>query len=142
MSPELAAAFAATAYRAPPYTLRIGEPCPDMGAPCWAFVTAWNPDSEPREHAANVRDLTQLQDDLTAAGWRWLPAEGVADAGDWREPSVLVLGMTEVEAVALGRRWRQVAVVVGERGGLVRLLACSGLEPGQHRLRCLETLDS
>lgn len=75
--------------------------------------------------ADNLRDWALLHAELDAGGWRWYVGEGVGDDGCWpAEPSVLVLGMTEAEALALGRRWRQVAVVVGERGGVVRLVAC------------------
>lgn len=125
MTPAQDACFRATTYRAPPWSLPIGAPCPDVGADCWAFVTSWNPDGVQRDDAANGRDWSLLHAELDAGGWRWQVGEGVGDDGTWSpEPSVLVLGMTEAEAVSLGRRWRQVAVVVGERGGVVRLVAC------------------
>ena len=68
--------------------------------------------------------------ELDTHGWRWRPGVGQADDGSWREDLVLVLDIGEEDAVALGRRWQQVAVVVGARGGTVRLLACFAAGPG------------
>lgn len=123
MKPELHDQFCATTYDSPPWALRIGEPCPEVGADRWAFVTACNPDAQRQDPAANSLAMTQLKAELDAAGWRWQDGEGVANDGSWREASVLVFGMGRAEALALGRRWRQVAVLVGQRGGIVELVA-------------------
>ena len=61
--------------------------------------------------------------DLASAGWRTLAGEGRADAGDWPpEASTLVFGMLRPGAAALGRRWRQNAVVRIVRFGRIGLV--------------------
>ncbi len=51
------------------------------------------------------------------------PGLGSGDAGDWPpEESLLVLGLDEAAAVALGHRFGQRAIVVGTRGTAARLV--------------------
>ena len=53
-------------------------------------------------------------------GWRWLPACNLADGGGWpAEPSVLILGVGEVELCALAAEFAQAAIVCGKVGGKV-----------------------
>ena len=53
--------------------------------------------------------------------------EGVAGDGAFAEPSVLIVGIGEDEAVALGARFGQCAIVVGKRGGTAELAYCLGV---------------
>jgi hypothetical protein len=57
-------------------------------------------------------------------GRPFFAARGEADDGDWCEPSVLVVGMAEAGAVALGRAFGQNAVVVGRAGAAAELRCC------------------
>jgi hypothetical protein len=60
---------------------------------------------------------------LRRRGSRWLHALAEGDTQDWpAEPGVLVLGMSAAHARRLGRRFRQNAVVIGERGKDARLV--------------------
>lgn len=121
------------AYRATRYTVllpggelavRIGEPSPAMDALLTAeraasatFVTACNPMSRPAPDGVNAAARRRLEAELAAAGHRWLPQEGRADAGDWPpEPGCLVLGLTREQALDLAERHGQNAVVWCERG--------------------------
>lgn len=125
----LRAAYLATAYvvrrggrRVP---LRLGRrppPLPWGAARAAAYVTAWNPQGMPWPPARNRRAERRLAASLRAAGRRVLWGEGRGDEGAWpAERSLLVIGLRRAEAAALGRRWRQNAVVLVTRHR-VRLL--------------------
>lgn len=134
MTPGLRKTYLQTAYvvRAPQgvHALRIGALHPAFdaeltaaGASCWAFVTAWNPGSRPVDAEQNARAQGQLVRVIAELGLQAWPAEGKADGGGWREESLCVLEMDAAVAVAVGRRFGQLAVVVGQRGGAAQLLA-------------------
>ena len=134
MTPGLRKAYLQTAYlvRAPQgvHALRIGARHPAFdaelqaaGVRCWAVVTAWNPGSRPRSAEENARaqaELLQAIGELGLSGWA---AEGKADGGGWREESVCILEREAAGAVALGRRFGQLAVVVGHQAEAAQLLA-------------------
>ncbi len=131
---RLEAAYRATSYfvdgPAGRFAVRIGCPSPEADAlaaahevAAWAYVTAYNPDSvaaPPERNEARQRELEQV---LTEMGYRFYRGEGVGDDGRWPpEPSLLVPGVDEAAAAALGRRFGQAAVVFAERGGPARLV--------------------
>jgi hypothetical protein len=134
--PELHTAYLRTTYwveaRPAPIALRVGERSRALDRVLaqhrgrqWAFVTAWNPQSQPVASWRNVARDAQLRHRLARAGYRWLPALGEGDDPDWTpEPSVLVLGMSAPDAARLGRRFGQNAVVIGKLGGRATLLWC------------------
>ena len=101
--------------------LRVGVREPGLerllenhGAAAAAFVTAANPRGEVQEPALNEAAMAALRSSLARP---WLPGEGRDPEGRWRaEPSVLVLGITRVDAEALGRRFEQNAIVFVEKG--------------------------
>jgi hypothetical protein len=134
VTPGLRKAYFQTAYvvRAPQgvHALRIGArhrafdaELASAGVKCWAFVTAWNPGSLPRSAEENSRAQAELVRTLSELDLRAWPGEGKADAGGWREESLCVLGLEAPSAVALGRRFGQLAVVVGRVGEPAQLLA-------------------
>jgi len=134
VTPGLRKAYLQTSYlvRAPlgVHALRIGGLHPafdaelaSAGARCWAFLTAWNPGSLARSAEANAltqAELLRVIGELGLVAW---PGEGKAEGGGWREESVCVLDLDSAGAVALGRRFGQLAVVVGLPGEAARLLA-------------------
>ena len=134
VTPGLRKAYFQTAYvvRAPlgVHALRIGVHHPAFDAEvasaaalCWAVVTAWNPASLLRsaeENSLAQADLLGTVSELKLTGWA---AEGKADGGGWREESVCVLDLDVAGAVALGRRFGQLAVVVGQLGSAAQLVA-------------------
>jgi len=134
--PELLTAYKATAFRVSgaggAFTLRHGHHSAEAdrlltqhGAAEWAYVTASNPGSVPMTDDENERRNRELRDHVDSLGLTWLPGEGVPVAGDWpAEESVLVLGMPLTEALELGRRFGQVAVLAGRLGGRAAVERC------------------
>lgn len=113
--------------------LRIGEAVPEAlrrelaaeGVACFAFVTAWNPGSRVLDDHDNQARQAELVAALGEAGFRAWPGEGRGRDGLWPpEASVLVPGLGEAEAIALGRRFGQNAVVIGHTEGVARLAWC------------------
>ena len=111
--------------------LRIGERAPALdailgahGKKQWAFVTAHNPGSRP-DPPGNADRHAELLSWVQARGLPWFAARSVADEGDWPvEESVLIVGLAHEEARSLGRRFGQVAIVVGDFGRPALLLSC------------------
>jgi hypothetical protein len=108
------------------FALRIGIRSAELdallnryNARSWAFITAFNPDSEPLDARSNRRRQAALERSLTVT---FLRGEGRSLVGNWKpETSVLLLGLSPQRAQRLACRWRQAAVVVGVRGGRPRL---------------------
>ncbi|MEI6037023.1 MAG: DUF3293 domain-containing protein [Planctomycetota bacterium] len=94
-----------------------------MGTHHWAYVTACNPQSTQLSDLENRQRMESLEAVLQSRGLPALHGEGIGTACDWQpEPSFLVLGLTESEALLLGRELEQTAVVVGSQGAVARLL--------------------
>ncbi len=110
--------------------IRVGEPCPELdafletgGHESWVNVTAHNPHGQTAADGENERAQNELARELGSKGLAFYPGEGRADIGDWPpEPSFLVVGVSESEALELGCRYGQAVVVAGERGQAPRLL--------------------
>ena len=101
------------------------DPLLDPSAPGWAFVTAWNPGSRRLARPENERRQQALVRELSGR-YRLFHGQGVADDGPWPpELSVLVLGISREEALARGRAWGQLAVLLGARGEPAWVTACS-----------------
>ena len=91
----------------------------------WAFITASNPGSVGLTAATNAARHRDLIREVTRAGMSCLSGLGIGEDAQWEpEESLLVLGCSEAKAVALGRRFGQLAVVVGEREAPARLVSC------------------
>lgn len=137
LPPDLLAAYRATLYTVVTDTgeigVRIGETSPaidrllaERGAGSGVFVTAWNPLSQPTGREINEAANRRLATALTAAGLAFLPHVGLPDTrpGDaprW-PPEHGFFVFDPPDPVALGRCWRQNAVVVIERGRPARLV--------------------
>ena len=120
------------------FVLHVGKPSPDLdlllqdeedGGECWAFVTAFNPGSERLPDEVNRSAQERLLRRLENWGRGYWPGWGQSPDGRWREESVLVRGMSREEAVHLGRELGQVAVLVGEVGGVAELVLCGNPAP-------------
>ncbi|GAA5785080.1 DUF3293 domain-containing protein [Chitiniphilus shinanonensis] len=132
---QFGAAYRATRYVVPSLalTLRVDAPHPDLdgelqrrGVAEWAFVSACNPYSAAQLCAhENLARHQNLIDAVRAAGWGCFEGAGEPAAGDWAaEPSLLILGIGRDEALALGCRFEQNAVVLGRLGGVAELAWC------------------
>lgn len=136
MDPEKRSAFLATTYRADlpegPLDLRIHQRherldalLANRGQEVWAFLTAWNPGSAVFSRSENDARNVDLRRRLEELGLPIYPGRGVPDVGTWTpEESYLVLGLPREEALALGRQFGQLAVVIGRMGGQAELEEC------------------
>lgn len=89
----------------------------------WAYVTAYNPHGQAAPEIENERAQARLLRELRDTKRRFHLGASQGDLGDWPpEPSVLILGIAEADAVRLAARFRQAALVVGRRGERARLL--------------------
>lgn len=127
---RLERAYRRTAYRVEAgqesFEFRIGVRPPKLDAlldrqkaRSWAFMTAYNPYSQPIADRANRRRQAAFERSLPLP---YLHGMGRGLIGNWKpEASVLLLGITPQRARRLASRWEQAAVVVGVRGGRPRL---------------------
>ncbi len=81
------------------------------GVSCSAYITAWNPGGRALPLAENIARHHRLLSTLRSAGFAWQEGEGRSPEGDWRETSVLVLGMNEAQARGIGSDFEQNAIV-------------------------------
>lgn len=118
----LLAKYESTEYRvhAPggTFVLGLGRPCDELAAlyrerraASATFMSAFNPYSQPANAADNDAANARLRDELQGLGLEFLDAVGSDPAGKWQEPSFLVLGMPREQAEALGKAYRQNAIV-------------------------------
>ncbi len=120
-----------TVHGTPPIAIRIGwNPRPlrrllarhNCGE--WTFVTAWNPASVPLTDAENARRNTALRAELERR-WTALAGVGAGEDASWTpEESFLVLGIPRAAAVAIGRKYGQLAIVHGTSHTAAELVPC------------------
>jgi len=97
----------------------------EVGANDWAFITAYNPASVQCSAEENAERQQQLERWVIEAGYQYFPGFGAGPDGDWpAEPSLLVLGINRTDAVRLGHRFGQNAIVWGSVGMPAELLDC------------------
>ncbi|MBA2354092.1 MAG: DUF3293 domain-containing protein [Acidobacteria bacterium] len=130
----LVAAYRRTEYRVEDrgyaFVLRVDEPsaalrvCHDeFAVRCSAYLTAWNPRSQPTARDVNRAAMQRLEADLHAQRLPYLQGIGVDPAGDWRaEPSLLVLGADQGTALVLAQRYAQHAILCTEADATPRLI--------------------
>lgn len=114
-------------FAEPPFVLPVGEPSAALDwlltsqiADTWAFVTACNPGSVPLSADENAERMNRLREVLTR--FTTYPGESSDPAGDWPEPSVLVVGIGRTEAVEVAKAFGQNAILAGVRGEAVELV--------------------
>lgn len=134
LSDELMDAYRATAFHAStpsPLVIRVGQFTPaldkmmeDALVSDWAFISAWNPGSEPLSVSENETRHLALCDDLKSFQHVY-EGRGVPDNDDWApEASLLVLNISRSEAVKIGHRYGQNAIVAGRLGDVAELVIC------------------
>ena len=131
---ELEAAYRATTYRVflpgGGCDLRLGVASETLR--CWletagvarfAILTAHNPGSEDVDSEENVLRQAQLECALLELGYEPYAGENVADDDIWPdEESCFVPGISVAEALALGERYGQNAIVCGGAEGKAELV--------------------
>lgn len=137
VGPQLLAAWQRTEYRVQTgegsLVLHIGEASTALrellrreGVACAAYITADNPGSRTVPDWENRPARQRLKARLRAGGWRWLPGLGVDPDGDHPgEHSLLVLGITTADAIAIGREFGQDAILLVAEDAVPRLALCS-----------------
>jgi len=104
----------------------IGLPTPGLElaypeAGSFGLLSAWNPQSTPRDEATNRRQDESLQADLSRLGVTSVPAFSSARNRTWREPGWLVFGMEVGRFDELARRYGQLGTLWWRPGTPVRL---------------------
>ncbi len=127
LSPGLRAAYEKADYVVlfePELVFHVGEASLGLdevmaadGAFTAAFITADNPVGMVQDEQANLIAYLALSEALEPLGYATYRGEGRDPSGEWRaEASVLVVGIPREEAIDLGERMRQNAIVFIEKG--------------------------
>lgn len=116
------------------FTLRIGEPSPELAALLpdgagAAFLTGWNPLGREQDQAANAAANAELTAQARRLGVRILRGTGRAPDGSWEEDSLLLLGIAAEDAMALALHHHQLAWVWVPPEAPVPVLVWTGLSP-------------
>ena len=130
MMQDLIEAYKNTSYNIfkPEISLKIGKSNSDLddllenyNCTEWAFITAYNPFSNILSDEENWERHKQLKENLRE--YCCFEGEGVGDDPSWNpERSFLILGISEEDAVDLGEKFQQNAIVVGELKQVARLV--------------------
>ena len=103
----------------PAITLRVNEQSPQMmklhkqhRVACSAFITAFNPYSQPCTPEVNLSRQQELICELKVRSLKFIEGIGQHSSNDWPgEPSLLVLGLSLEAAKTLGSRFEQNALL-------------------------------
>ena len=116
---ELRAVFLGTSYGAAGERFGLSRttggaapPSWALGGEAWAIVTAWNPEAQQRDRAANEADQRRLEARVTREGYAFL--RGVNGEGMWAEPSLIVPGASWEQARDWATDFGQAAALWGE----------------------------
>ncbi len=121
---DLAAAYAGACYGAQvddrTIDLRIGEPATELEsrwpATSYAFITAWNPSSDPRPEEANQAADAALVARLDTLGAARRPAWAESPEGQWRERGWLLANVEDGAVNELGIEFGQAAILAWNAG--------------------------
>ena len=131
---ELEAAYLATTYRVYTRTgyidVYISQSNPSLQDYCvregvaqWAIITASNPNSRALSRSENEARNRQLEQELNRGSLRYLRADGIPCDDSWEaEASFFVCNIAPDEAMALGKRFSQNALVAGDNRGHIALV--------------------
>lgn len=130
---DLIAAYKATNYRVlaeHEFSLRIDERCEDLYAlfdqfetKTATFITAWNPYSEEKILQENAKQNELLKSDLVPLSAQILPAFGAWPNDPTKgEDSFLAIGISENDAVILGKKYKQNAILFVANDAIPRLV--------------------
>ncbi|GAB4497192.1 MAG: hypothetical protein OHK0019_30340 [Saprospiraceae bacterium] len=88
----------------------------------YVFITAWNPRSKLASDKENSLKNRKLKIELEKVSFGVLPGLGEAEDGDWpAEESFWALDISPNDAIYLGKKYEQNAIVWWEKGGLPEL---------------------
>jgi hypothetical protein len=76
------------------------------------FITAYNPFSQPTTEHENIATQAEMQAEITSLNLSSYPGQGEDPTGQWPgEVSTLVMGMGLEEAMVLGVKYQQNAII-------------------------------
>lgn len=133
LDPQLIEAYRRTRYRVTggckPFDLRVDEASRELlglykglGVLDAAFLTAWNPQGKCVSREDNERAQAALCAELDRRQLFCLGGRGEAADGSWCEDGVLVLGLSQADAMRLGCDHRQNALVWAGPDAVPRLV--------------------
>ena len=121
LNQELHDAYRTTNYKVftPEFTIKVGQLNGILNKileatsnTSWAYITAFNPFSKELSDEENKSRQDELLKLVTKH--QTYKGHGVDEKEEWpAEESVLILGITEEDAVKLGNKYEQNAIVVG-----------------------------
>lgn len=88
----------------------VSQPFPDRTGRTIHIITAYNPNGRDRSTGVNVKAHGRLLAALDEQGWEYWDASGGDATWTHVEHGVAIIGISEVEALALGRKFNQEAV--------------------------------
>jgi hypothetical protein len=121
ISQELVDAYTATNYVVeshPTFTLKVGTHSEELaslyagtGVNTACFITAYNPFSVLLTTPHNVARQAELLNDLDALKLKFFFGYGQGNDSDWKEPSVLIFGITYDDSIELAVKHEQNAFI-------------------------------
>jgi hypothetical protein len=135
---ELITSFEATYFHVSQakhnFTLRVNEYSPELDAlqkdqaiKSSAYITAFNPESTPLTKEQNKARNIMLEKELQQNNYNYLEGYGEDAEGSWSsEESFLVLSINKSDAVVLGDKYGQFAIVFSEADAIPKLLFIRG----------------
>lgn len=127
---ELIKAYAETDYVVydPRIVIKVGEISPELdellakhNCTEWSYITAWNPYSEITDRVVNDQRNAELK--LELSNYFVFEGEGRGSDPKWEpEKSLLIVGIARNNAIELGKKYRQNAIVSGKVNSPAELL--------------------
>lgn len=113
-----------------PICFTAGAACPRLdawlaskGISEWAFLTAHNPHAQSLPVQENQKHHKQLLGDVKWLGFAFVPRRDESkDKSLTPEVCLCIFGIAAEQALQLGERYAQAAIIVGQRGSPPRLL--------------------
>lgn len=114
------------------FTIRLVEQNPgldrflaDSAHGSWAFLTAYNPLSQPLSENENSSRQIELKTYLNELRLTYLNGSGIGDDPSWEpEPSLFILDIGRHLAIETARHFDQNAILWGEAGSIPELIWC------------------
>lgn len=88
----------------------------------WAFITAYNPLPKILSDNENKSRNSKLKQDAEKLGFQVYTGYGIAKNKSWKEDSFLIVGIDKKEAIQLGAKYGQLAIVTGSRNSKTELI--------------------